>query len=285
LRVNGSISVTTADTDFGAGGNRAMIDIAGSVARMGAINGGGGALELALYSASAECMRINSSGNIGIGSSSIPSNVRAQIVGTNRPLATDDTANLLIGVSDAAADNLGGSIGFQHNGASGVMIAAIKAGRQSGTTGGGYLSFATRTDAAFSTERIRITSAGLVGIGTSSPTTTLDVAGTARATQGTPYTTYTANTKTLALTDNGYYTRCSNTTLITITIPNNSTVAFPLGSEMIFFQAGSGNVLFANAAGVTLNSKESLVNLTGQYSAATLKKIATNTWDLIGDLA
>ena len=109
--------------------------------------------------------------------------------------------------------------------------------------------------------------------------------GTARATQGTPYTTYTANTKTLALTDNGYYTRCSNTTLITITIPNNSTVAFPLGSEMIFFQAGSGNVLFANAAGVTLNSKESLINLTGQYSAATLKKISTNTWDLIGDLA
>jgi hypothetical protein len=113
----------------------------------------------------------------------------------------------------------------------------------------------------------------------------MTVTGTARATQGTPYTTYTANTKTLALTDNGYYTRCSNTTLITITIPNNSTVAFPLGSEMVFFQAGSGNVLFANAAGVTLNSKESNKNLTGQYSAATLKKIATNTWDLIGDLA
>jgi hypothetical protein len=124
-----------------------------------------------------------------------------------------------------------------------------------------------------------------VGIGTSSPTTTLDVTGTARATQGIPIASQSANTKTLALTDNGYYTRCSNTTLITITIPNNSTVAFPLGSEMIFFQAGSGNVLFANAAGVTLNSKESLVNLTGQYSAATLKKIATNTWDLIGDLA
>jgi hypothetical protein len=57
LRVNGSISVTSSDTDFGAGGNRAMIDLAGSVARMGAMNGGGGAVELALYSASAERMR------------------------------------------------------------------------------------------------------------------------------------------------------------------------------------------------------------------------------------
>jgi hypothetical protein len=456
LRVNGSISVTSSDTDFGAGGNRAMIDLAGSVARMGAMNGGGGAVELALYSASAERMRINSSGNIGIGSSSIPSNVRAQIVGTNRPLATDDTANLLIGVSDAAADDLGGSIGFQHNGASGVMIAAIKAGRQSGTTGGGYLSFATRTDAAFSTERMRIDSSGNIhiganasypgkltivgingevvagnstdslatfsdngaasisvhsgsastgtiyfgttgaggntkgrlqynhssdamivytdntermridssgnlGIGTSSPstklhvagssndnigvsnsnfvlagaggnglvsgtissspyssyiqsgflngpfnypyplvlnplggkvgvattlpTTTLDVTGTARATQGMPIASQSANTKTLALTDNGYYVRCSNSTTMTVTIPNNSTVAFPTGAEMVFFQVGAGNVQFANAAGVTVNSKDDALFLTGQFSAATLKKITTNTWDLIGDLA
>jgi hypothetical protein len=72
---------------------------------------------------------------------------------------------------------------------------------------------------------------------------------------------------------------------MTVTIPANATVAFPTGAEMVFFQVGAGNVQFANAAGVTLNSKESLVNLTGQYSAATLKKIATNTWDLIGDLA
>jgi hypothetical protein len=125
---------------------------------------------------------------------------------------------------------------------------------------------------------------GNVGIGTS-PTTTLDVAGTARATQGMPIASQSANTKTLALTDNGYYVRCSNSTTMTVTIPANATVAFPTGAEMVFFQVGAGNVQFANAAGVTVNSKDDALFLTGQFSAATLKKITTNTWDLIGDLA
>jgi hypothetical protein len=116
-------------------------------------------------------------------------------------------------------------------------------------------------------------------------TSGMTVTGTASATQGMPIASQSANTKTLALTDNGSYVRCSNSTTMTVTIPANATVAFPTGAEMVFFQVGAGNVQFANAAGVTLNSKESLVNLTGQYSAATLKKIATNTWDLIGDLA
>jgi hypothetical protein len=128
---------------------------------------------------------------------------------------------------------------------------------------------------------LRLNSATVVDLTTSGMTVT----GTAVATQGMPIASQSANTKTLALTDNGSYVRCSNSTTMTITIPANATVAFPTGAEMVFFQVGAGNVQFANAAGVTVNSKESLVNLTGQYSAATLKKIATNTWDLIGDLA
>jgi hypothetical protein len=62
-------------------------------------------------------------------------------------------------------------------------------------------------------------------------------------------------------------------------------VAFPTGAEIVFFQVGAGNVQFANAAGVTVNSKDGALFLTGQFSAATLKKITTDEWDLIGDLA
>jgi hypothetical protein len=96
LRVNGSISVTSSDTDFGAGGNRAMIDLAGSVARMGAMNGGGGAVELALYSASAERMRLDSSGNLLLGGSSSPASATRSFAIFNGTAPTGSVTNGVI---------------------------------------------------------------------------------------------------------------------------------------------------------------------------------------------
>jgi hypothetical protein len=34
-----------------------------------------------------------------------------------------------------------------------------------------------------------------------------------------------------------------------------------------------------------MNSKNGNIKLTGQFSAATLKKVGTDEWDLIGDLS
>jgi hypothetical protein len=42
--------------------------------------------------------------------------------------------------------------------------------------------------------------------------------------------------------------------------------------------------MFTTQSGVTLNSKESKHKLAGQFSGATLKKVGTNEFDLIGDL-
>jgi hypothetical protein len=293
LDISGNFGIGTTTIDNFGGGHKTL-ELAGSTTSEGGVfktatsdsagagsagiemlmytNSSGGTIAvttvdpLLFHTSSTERMRITSAGLMGLGTSS-PGNLL--------------TINGGVGTTSG-----GGVLGIRQKGDTsddGITISSSFANstRLWVDSGGTFSIQSTFTNS----NSLALTKEGRVGVGTTSPVTTLDVAGTARATQGTPYTTYTANTKTLALTDNGYYTRCSNTTLITITIPNNSTVAFPLGSEMIFFQAGSGNVLFASAAGVTLNSKESLVNLTGQYSAATLKKIATNTWDLIGDLA
>ena len=58
-----------------------------------------------------------------------------------------------------------------------------------------------------------------------------------------------------------------------------------VGSEYEFFQSSSvGKFLFQTGSGVTLLSKNNNVNLAGQHSGATLKKVATNTYHLVGDL-
>lgn len=113
--------------------------------------------------------------------------------------------------------------------------------------------------------------------------TTLD--GTAVAKEGMPIVTESGTSKTLALTDIGGYIRTTNGSAVTITVPPNSSVAFPTGTEAVVFQAGAGQVTFAAGSGVTINSKDSNLNLTGQYSSGTLKKVATDEWDLIGDLS
>lgn len=74
---------------------------------------------------------------------------------------------------------------------------------------------------------------------------------------------------------------------VTCSIQSGSLVTCDIGNEYEIFQTSSaGNIIFVTGSGVTLNSKNSNIKLTGQFSAATLKKISTNpdTWDLIGDL-
>ena len=69
------------------------------------------------------------------------------------------------------------------------------------------------------------------------------------------------------------------------TVPPNSSVAFALGTEIEIFQSVStGHVKLVAGSGVTLNSRHNLVSSSGQFSAISLKKIATDEWDVIGDL-
>ena len=93
-----------------------------------------------------------------------------------------------------------------------------------------------------------------------------------------------ANTSyTFVLADSDDYERFTSGSAVTATVPPNSTTAFPVDTELQFIQAGAGQVTVAAGAGVTINSSETL-KLRTQYSAAILKKVATNEWDLIGDL-
>lgn len=89
---------------------------------------------------------------------------------------------------------------------------------------------------------------------------------------------------TLALTDNYSLNKCLSASDIIITIPLNSNVAFPIGSELIFVRYGTGEVTFTPAVGVTLYSSGSKRTINMQYEFVTLKKMATDEWILLGSL-
>lgn len=94
----------------------------------------------------------------------------------------------------------------------------------------------------------------------------------------------TGTSYTLVLTDAGKMVTCSNASAITLTVPPNSSVAFPTNTRIDLLQYGAGQVTIAAGAGVTIYSKGSALKMSAQYAGATLWKKATDTWVLIGDL-
>ena len=95
----------------------------------------------------------------------------------------------------------------------------------------------------------------------------------------------TGTTYTLVLTDAHKFVTLSNASAITLTVPPNSSVAFETGDQVNLMQLGAGQVTVAAGAGVTLRSAGSLVKTSAQYAVATLVKIDTDTWVLLGNLA
>jgi hypothetical protein len=69
-----------------------------------------------------------------------------------------------------------------------------------------------------------------------------------------------------------------------LTIPLNSSVAFPTGTQILVAQYGSGQTAITPTAGVDVRSNGNKRKLNVQYSGATLIKIGTNEWYLFGDI-
>jgi hypothetical protein len=134
-----------------------------------------------------ESMRIDSSGNLGIGNDTARGRLsvsdgtintageavyQAYIVGTSRTPTSDLTAMLTIQSTNALAANVGGSIAFGGRAVSastaGANWATIAGFKENATTSefGGYLQFVTRPNSGAAAERARITSNGDILLGT-----------------------------------------------------------------------------------------------------------------------
>ena len=99
-----------------------------------------------------------------------------------------------------------------------------------------------------------------------------------------PLNAQTGTSYTFVATDAGYLVTLTNAAAIALTVPLNSSVPFTIGTQITITQGGVGTVTVAGAVGVTINSADGDLKLRSQWSSATLIKIATNSWILIGDI-
>ena len=258
-------------------------------------------------------MRIDSSGNVGIGTSSPASKLHVKdAVNTN---AASGTGVLRL---QGGASTYSGYIGFD---ASTMSIGTNNEIRGLSFAGGG-------------SERMRIDSSGNVGIGTSSPAEALDVSGNIAVSgtvdgrdvsaDGTKLDSVASNGWTsindgpgtgmnsdlldgleandiLALrqnTQNSNYTLLigdigkslyhSNGTAYSWTVPPNSSVAFPVGTAITMINDASGavNITITRGSGVALilGGDGTDQNCTlARYGVATIIKVGTDKWYCSGN--
>jgi hypothetical protein len=110
------------------------------------------------------------------------------------------------------------------------------------------------------------------------------VGGTVSASTALITNAQTGTTYTFVLTDaNNTVVELSNTSAITATVPPNSSVPYPVGSQIQLLQTNTGQVTIVGGSGVTVNASPGL-KIRAQWSFATLIKRGTDTWVLVGDV-
>jgi hypothetical protein len=88
---------------------------------------------------------------------------------------------------------------------------------------------------------------------------------------------------TLVLADKDKLVEIDNASANNLTIPLNSSVAFPIGTQITVLQTGAGTTTLVATGGVTLNATPGLI-LRARWSSVTLIKRGTDTWVAVGDL-
>jgi len=96
-------------------------------------------------------------------------------------------------------------------------------------------------------------------------------------TQGSNYT--------LVLSDAGKLVQMLVASANTLTIPPNSSVAFPVGTQILVVQFGAGQTTLVAGSGVNINSKDGNLKLSAQYCGVTLIQRTTDRWYALGDLS
>ncbi len=148
----------------------------------------GSATPQIFYTAATERMRINSSGNVGIGTTSPATLLHLETGHAKQTLKSTNTntaSSIIFDTTNVTtADFLLGQLAGKWNGTD-VAYINFEAGSDTTNKDDGIISFLTSAASGSPTERMRITSAGNVGIGTTAPTPVLAGSGRSLTIAGT----------------------------------------------------------------------------------------------------
>ena len=93
-----------------------------------------------------------------------------------------------------------------------------------------------------------------------------------------------SDTYTLVLGDAGKLINCTKATSMSIIVPTNAAEGFSVGQRVDILQYGAGQVTVSGDTGVTVRATPTN-KLRATYSTASIIKIGTNEWVLVGDLS
>lgn len=125
---------------------------------------------------------------------------------------------------------------------------------------------------------------GIYTTDTATVTPTMLATGPARAGFRSEINAQTGTSYTLVLGDLAKLITMDNSSPMTLTVPEDASVAFAVGDRIDILRKGTGTLTIAGTGSASVNATPGL-KLRAQWSSATLVKLATNTWVLIGDLA
>jgi len=221
-----------------------------------------------------ERMRITSDGNVGIGTTAPRTSENLTVMGATTAISSSNPVNLGVFASDSMAIDKGGSIGLGGSltGTTPTVFGYIWGRKENATNDNrnGYLAFGTAVEGApWANEWMRITSAGNVGIGTTSPGAKLDVSGSFTASGVARFT--------------GGNIGDVNTT--PVAIPNNKLIKFEraadtnwagvigAGTNDVLAISGVGGILFGTGSSATERVRIDSTGNVGIGTAGPLSKL------------
>jgi hypothetical protein len=187
---------------------------------------------LAFEGNSAEWMRLSSTGNLGIGTSS-PSAILHTVKPTSGVSAAFDNGGQAITEIDLWNNGVQKSAWYYDNTNSIAYLYAVS---------GASLGFSSNA-----TERMRITSAGDVGIGTSSPSFKLDVTGQVRANSGASASALIANSTSAG----GTALNVQNSGTVNMLVGGYSSIVGSGSASDVMLSATQGILAFGTGASST----------------------------------